>query len=70
MSNNAPSKGIFFKEKVKPSKENFLLDEPAADPDPEEHEMTIDEKVESYRRELEAEAASAKLEASRPGKEA
>ncbi len=53
------------------AKETFnLVDAPAADPDPEEHEMTIDEKVESYRRELEAEAASAKLEASRPGKEA
>lgn len=51
-------------------KENFLLDDPAADPDPEEHEMTIDEKVEDYRRQLEAEAASKKSQASRPGKEA
>lgn len=51
-------------------KENFLLDDPAADPDPEEHEMTINEKVEDYRRQLEAEAASKKSQASRPGKEA
>ena len=51
-------------------KENFLLDSTAADQDPEEHEMTIDEKVESYRRELEAEAASEKSGALRPGKEA
>lgn len=53
------------------AKETFnLVDAPAAAPDPEEHEMTIDEKVESYRRELEAEAASEKSQASRPGKEA
>ena len=51
-------------------RENFLLDDPAPDQDPEEHEPTIDEKVESYRRELEAEAASQKSEASLPGKEA
>lgn len=51
-------------------KENFLLDSTAADQDPEEHEMTIDEKVESYRRELEAEAASEKSGALPPGKEA
>lgn len=51
-------------------KENFLLDDPAADPDPEEHEMTIDEKVEDYRRQLEAEAASDKSGVSLPGKEA
>ncbi len=51
-------------------KENFLLDAPAADPDPEEHEMTIDEKVEDYRRQLEAEAASEKYGALPHGKEA
>lgn len=51
-------------------KENFLLDDPAADPDPEEHEMPIDEKVEDYRRQLEAEAASDKSGVSLPGKEA
>lgn len=51
-------------------KENFLLDDAAAGPDPKEHELTIDEKVESYRRELEAEAASGKLSAFQPGKEA
>lgn len=61
-------------------KENFLLDDQEAgesgqhpghaDQDPAEHEMTIDEKVESYRRELEAEAASEKSGALRPGKEA
>ena len=51
-------------------KENFLLDSTAANQDPEEHEMTIDEKVESYRRELEAEAASDKSGVSLPGKEA
>ncbi len=49
---------------------NFLLDDPAADQDPEERELTIDEKVESYRRELEAEAASDKSGVSLPGKEA
>ena len=48
-------------------RENFLLDNPAADQDPE---LTIDEKVESYRRELEAEAASDKSGVSLPGKEA
>ena len=53
------------------AKETFnLVDAPAADPDPEEHEMTIDEKVESYRRELEAEAASKKYGALPHGKEA
>lgn len=53
------------------AKETFnLVDAPAADPDPEEHEMTIDEKVESYRRELEAEAASEKSGALPTGKEA
>ena len=51
-------------------KENFLLDAPAADQDPEERELTIDEKVESYRRELEAEAASDKSGVSLLGKEA
>ena len=51
-------------------RENFLLDNPAADQDPEDRELTIDEKVESYRRELEAEAASDKSGASLPGKEA
>lgn len=61
-------------------RENFLLDDQEAgqsdqnpghaDQDPEEHEMTIDEKVESYRRELEAEAASEKSGALPPGKEA
>ena len=51
-------------------KENFLLDSTAADQDPEARELTIDEKVESYRRELEAEAASDKPGASLPGKEA
>lgn len=61
-------------------KENFLLDDQEAgesnqnpghaDQDPEEHEMAIDEKVESYRRELEAEAASEKSGALPPGKEA
>ena len=51
-------------------KENFLLDSTAADQDPEERELTIDEKVESYRRELEAEAASEKSGALPPGKEA
>lgn len=53
------------------AKETFnLVDAPAADQDPEERELTIDEKVESYRRELEAEAASGKLSAFQPGKEA
>ena len=61
-------------------RENFLLDDQEAgdsgqhpghaDQDPAEHEMTIDEKVESYRRELEAEAASEKSGALPPGKEA
>ena len=51
-------------------RENFLLDDPAADQDPEDRELTIDEKVESYRRELEAEAASDKSGASLPGKDA
>ena len=61
-------------------KENFLLDDQEAgesdqnpghaDQDPEERELTIDEKVEDYRRQLEAEAASAKSQASLPGKEA
>ena len=61
-------------------KENFLLDDQKAgesdqnpghaDQDPEERELTIDEKVEDYRRQLEAEAASAKSQASLPGKEA
>ena len=61
-------------------KENFLLDDQEAgesdqnpghaDQDPEERELTIDEKVESYRRELEAEAASEKSGALPPGKEA
>ena len=51
-------------------RENFLLDDPVADQDPEERELTIDEKVESYRRELEAEAASDKSGALPPGKEA
>ena len=51
-------------------RENFLLDNSAADQDPEEHELTIEEKVESYRRELEAEAASDKSGAFQPGKEA
>ena len=51
-------------------RENFLLDNPAADQDPEDRELTIDEKVESYRRELEAEAASDKSGVSLPGKEA
>ena len=61
-------------------RENFLLDDQEAgqsdqnpghaDQDPEERELTIDEKVESYRRELEAEAASEKSGALPPGKEA
>ena len=61
-------------------RENFLLDDQEAgqsdqnpghaDQDPEERELTIDEKVEDYRRQLEAEAASAKSQASLPGKEA
>ena len=51
-------------------RENFLLDNSAADQDPEEHELTIEEKVESYRRELEAEAASDKSGVSLLGKEA
>ena len=51
-------------------RENFLLDDPAADQDPEDRDLTIDEKVESYRRELEAEAASDKSGASLPGKDA
>ena len=51
-------------------KENFFLGDPAADQNPEERELTIDEKVESYRRELEAEAASDKSGALPPGKEA
>lgn len=53
------------------AKETFnLVDAPSADQDPEERELTIDEKVESYRRELEAEAASEKSGALPPGKEA
>lgn len=49
-------------------KETFnLVDAPAADPAPVERELTIDEKVESYRRELEAEEAARRLEASQTG---
>ena len=44
--------------------ETFDLPQAAADPDPEEREPTIDEKVAAYRAELEAEEASKKLEAS------
>lgn len=61
-------------------KQNFLLDDQEAgesdqnpghaDQDPEERELTIDEKVEDYRRQLEAEAASEKSGALQPGKEA
>ena len=61
-------------------RENFLLDDQEAgqsdqnpghaDQDPEERELTIDEKVEDYRRQLEAEAASEKSGALQPGKEA
>ena len=61
-------------------RENFLLDDQDAgqsdqnpghaDQDPEERELTIDEKVEDYRRQLEAEAASEKCEALPQGKEA
>ena len=61
-------------------RENFLLDDQEAgdsdqhpghaDQDPEERELTIDEKVEDYRRQLEAEAASDKSGALLPGKEA
>ena len=61
-------------------KENFLPDDQKAgesdqnpghaDQDPEERELTIDEKVEDYRRQLEAEAASDKSGALLPGKEA
>ena len=61
-------------------KENFFLDDQKAgesdqnpghaDQDPEERELTIDEKVEDYRRQLEAEAASDKSGALLPGKEA
>lgn len=61
-------------------RENFLLDDQEAgqsdqnpghaDQDPEERELTIDEKVEDYRRQLEAEAASDKSGVSLPGKEA
>lgn len=60
--------------------ENFLMDDQEAgdsdqhpghaDQDPEERELTIDEKVEDYRRQLEAEAASEKSGALQPGKEA
>ena len=50
--------------------ETFDLVPAAAAPDPEEpQEPTIDEKVAAYRAELEAEAASKKLEASRISKE-
>ena len=61
-------------------RENFLLDDQEAgqsdqnpghaDQDPEERELKNEEKVEDYRRQLEAEAASAKSQASLPGKEA
>ena len=44
--------------------ETFDLPQPTADPVPEKHEPTIDEKVAAYRAELEAEEASKKLEAS------
>ena len=46
-----------------------LVDATAADPAPVERELTIDEKVESYRRELEAEEAARRLEASPIGNE-
>lgn len=53
------------------AKETFnLVDAPSADQDPEERELTIDEKVEDYRRQLEAEADSDKSGALPPGKEA
>ena len=49
-------------------KETFgLVEAPAADPAPVERELTIDEKVESYRRELEAEEEARRLEASQTG---
>ena len=44
-----------------------LVDATAADPAPVERELTIDEKVESYRRELEAEEEARRLEASQTG---
>ena len=44
--------------------ETFDLAPAAADPDPEEREPTIDEKVAAYRAELEAEEASKKSQAS------
>ncbi len=43
--------------------ETFDLAPAAADPDPEEREPTIDEKVAAYRAELEAEEASKKSQA-------
>jgi len=44
--------------------ETFDLAPAAANPDPDEREPTIDEKVAAYRAELEAEETSKKLEAS------
>ena len=44
--------------------ETFDLEPAAANPDPEEREPTIDEKVAAYRAELEAEEASKKSQAS------
>ena len=51
-------------------KETFnLVDAPAADPEPK-RELTIEEKLEAYRKELEAEAAVRKLEVSPIGSDA
>ena len=48
-------------------KETFnLVDAPAADPEPE-RELTIDEKLDAYRKELEAQEEVRKLEASPTG---
>ena len=48
-------------------KETFnLVDAPAADPEPE-RELTIDEKLDAYRKELEAQEEVRRLEASPTG---
>lgn len=50
-------------------KETFnLVDAPAADPEPE-RELTIDEKLDAYRKELEAQEEVRRLEASPTGSE-
>ena len=50
-------------------KETFnLVDAPAADPEPE-RELTIDEKLDAYRKELEAQEEVRRLEASPTGNE-